>query len=169
VTRYAVRPAAVDDAERLGVVHVAVWREAYAASMPADFLAGLDEQVSAERWRTTLSAGPDGDTVLVATADDVVVGVAVAGPTRDDPPDPAFELQSINVLAAHHGTGVATALLDAVLAPAADQPVSLWVADANARAASFYTRAGFVPDGLTKQHAASGITLSRLVRRRTRG
>lgn len=163
-TRYGVRPAVVDDADRLGVVHTQVWREAYASAMPADFLGALDPVASARRWRETLLAPHPAASTLVATADDLVVGFATTGPSRDDPPVPDVELYAINLLAELHGTGVAHQLLEAALRPVGDQPVSLWVLATNDRARAFYTRYGFVPDGRTKTHRGTGVDEVRLVR-----
>lgn len=44
----------------------------------------------------------------------------------------------------HHGTGVGTLLLEAVLPT---RPAELWVVEANPRARRFYEKHGFVPDG----------------------
>lgn len=163
---YDVRPAGVTDADRLGDVHVQAWREAYAGIMPADHLAALDPAGRAQRWRTILG-DPAGHRAQVATADGVVVGFASGGPSRDDPPEPAAELWSIYLLAAHHGTGLADRLLAAVALPAA---ASVWVATANARARAFYARHGFVPAGpppdhvTTRVHEPTGTHETRLVR-----
>ena len=151
MTTYEVRPAVLEDAVRLAEVHVQVWREAYAGVMPAEYLAGLDPV--------------PGAVVLVATAAGELVGMSTAGPSRDDPPDPPHELYAINVLAAHHGTGVAGRLFESALqATAGDAAVSLWVLAVNARARAFYARYGFVPDGRTKRHEGTGVTEVRLVR-----
>ena len=159
---YDVRPALAVDADRLGAVHVQVWREAYAAIMPADFLAGLDPVAGAARWRELVQDSTR--SVLVGTADGEVVGFAFAGPSRDDPPVPEFELYAINVLAAHHGTGLAASLFETALSPADGGAVSLWVATENSRALAFYARYGFGPDGRTSTHDGTGITEVRLVR-----
>jgi GNAT superfamily N-acetyltransferase len=165
VTTYDVRPALPEDAVRMGEVHVAVWREAYAGLMPAQFLAGLDPAVSAARFAERLAAPEPGRVVLVGTADDRVVGIASGGRSRDDPPEPPAEVYAVNVLAAHHGTGLGARLFEAVLdAVAGDAPVSLWVAAQNARARSFYRRYGFTPDGLTKRLDDAEIDVVRLVR-----
>jgi GNAT superfamily N-acetyltransferase len=164
VTAYVVRPVERGDAEAFGRVHVQVWRETYAELMPADFLAGLSADRSSAALLERLGSGQQGVT-LVATADGELVGFASAGPSRDDPPEPAHELYAINLLAAHHGTGLADRLLDATLAAAAiTGPVSLWVARGNARACAFYRRRGFAPDGRTKAHAGTGAVEDRWVR-----
>jgi GNAT superfamily N-acetyltransferase len=165
VTTYDVRPAGPDDLVRLSEVHVQVWHEAYAGVMPHEYLAGLDPARMVEVWRARLAAPLPGSVLLVGTADGRLVGMAAAGPSRDDPPDPPVELYAINVLAAHHGTGLASRLFETALdAAAGDGPVSLWVLEVNARARAFYARYGFVPDGSSKPHPPTGVREVRLVR-----
>ena len=167
MTAYDVRPVEAADAEAFGRVHVQVWREAYAGLMPAEFLAGLSPERSTalvlERLRS-----PQQAVTLVGTADGEVVGFAMAGPSRDQPAEPPHELYAINVLAAHHGTGLADRLLVATLAAAGiDGALSLWVLRGNDRACAFYRRHGFAPDGTTKPHPGTGTTEERWVRPRT--
>ena len=160
-----MRHAVPEDAVRLGELHVQVWHEAYAGLMPAEYLAGLDPARSVVRWAERLAAPEPGRVVLVGTADGKVVGMASAGPSRDEPPDPPVEVYAVNVLAAHHGTGLASQLFETVLdAVAKDGPVSLWVAERNARALAFYRRYGFAPDGRSKRLAEAEIDVVRLVR-----
>jgi GNAT superfamily N-acetyltransferase len=166
VTRYDVRPIEAGDADALGVAHIAIWRETYADLMPADFLASLSADRSAQRFRASVDEPDPGTVQLVGTADGVPVGFAMAGPTRDDPPDPPHELYVVNVLAEHHGTGLGERLLTGALTPTAGAgPVSLWVVRGNARARSFYARLGFTPDGRTKPHPGTGVIEERWVRR----
>jgi ribosomal protein S18 acetylase RimI-like enzyme len=168
VTRYRLRPVEPADAAAIASVHVRVWREAYAGLMPAPYLADLSEQSSAERWGGPEPAGLSRLVAEVLDDEGVVggvVGMAVAGPTRDEPPDPAHELWSLNVLAAHHGTGLGQQLMDAVLtATAGGAVVSLWVLRGNERARSFYRRNGFAPTAATKEHPPTGTVEERWVR-----
>ena len=63
---------------------------------------------------------------------------------------PAAEISKMYVLAAHHGSGVATALMDAALAAAAEWEagcVWLGVNQKNERAQRFYQRCGFSVSG----------------------
>lgn len=160
---YAVRPLRLQDADELGRVHVEVWREAYPEQMPADFLAGLDEVKAADRWRLRFEVEePDGIVVVATGSDDEIVGFASAGPTRDADAPTDWELYSINVLAAHHGTGVADQLVGSVIA---QRPASVWVARDNGRAKAFYLRHGFRVEGAEKVHEASGAPEVRMVRR----
>lgn len=152
-----VRTAVPDDAGAVTRVHTASWRWAYADSVPAAYLDGLDAS-QPERirlWRQRYAA-PDGDTAhLVAAADGVVVGFVTVGPYRVNQ-DPAHlvpgegEVRAIYVAPGSARTGVGSALLRAGLgrlAAAGRCPVRLWVLSANAPARAFYARFGFVPDG----------------------
>jgi ribosomal protein S18 acetylase RimI-like enzyme len=63
---------------------------------------------------------------------------------------PAAEISKMYVLAAHHGSGAATALMDAALAAAAEWGagcVWLGVNQKNERAQQFYKRCGFTVNG----------------------
>ena len=159
---YAVRTPRVEDADEVGRVHIQVWREAYADEMPADFLEGLDPVKAAERWRLRFEMDePDGVVVVATGRDGEIVGLASAGPTRDRDSLTDWELYSINVLAAHHGSGVADQLITAAVA---DRPATLWVVRDNPRADAFYRRHGFGVEGATRIHEGSGATEIRMIR-----
>jgi len=161
-SRYAVRPLRVYDTDELGRVHVQVWREAYAEHMPADYLERLDPVKSAERWRLRFEMDEPAGIVVVATGLDAeIVGFASAGPTRDEDAPTEWELYAINVLAAHHGTGVADQLVDAVIA---QRPATLWVVTDNTRAQAFYRRHGFSLEGASKVHEGAGALEIRMIR-----
>ena len=161
---YALRSPRVEDADELGRVHIQVWREAYARDMAADYLAGLDPVTFAERWKLRFEMDePDGIVIVATESDDEIVGFASAGPTRDEDAPTEWELYAINVLAAHHGTGIADQLITAVIG---DRPATLWVVAENARAVAFYTRHGFVLEGGSKVHESTGTPEIRLIRGR---
>ena len=155
-----VRPADVQDADAIAAVHVRAWQEAYAHLLPADFLAALDVDARAQRWRAIVT-DPTVD-VLVAWVDGRVVGWASAGPGRGDAPRDR-ELEGIYVLATHHGSGAGQALLDAAVGT---DPAFLWVADGNPRAEAFTRRNGFARDGAVKHEpiGPTGIDAVRMVR-----
>jgi len=159
---YAVRSPRVEDADEAARVHIQVWREAYADNMPAEFLEGLDPVRAAERWRIRFEMDdPDGVVVVATGRDGEIVGIASAGPTRDEDALTEWELYSINVLAAHHGSGVADQLITAAVA---HRPATLWVVTENPRADAFYRRHGFSVEGASKIHEGSGATEIRMIR-----
>jgi len=105
---------------------------------------------------------PDGVVVVSTGPDGEIVGLASAGPTRDDDAPTRWELYVINVLAAQQGTGVADQLIDAVVGR---RPTTLWVVRDNARAHAFYRRHGFSDEGGTRFHEATGDPEIRMISR----
>lgn len=156
-----VRPLAVGDCDELGRVHVQVWQQAYAAHMPADYLAGLSAADRAARWRE-IARDPGGSTCLVARDPaGTLVGFASAGPCRDGEAPTPLELYAIYLLSEVHGTGLADLLVQRLIG---DEPAHLWVIEGNARARAFYERHGFRVDGAAKVHGASGALEVRMTR-----
>ncbi|MCF4122020.1 GNAT family N-acetyltransferase [Antribacter sp. KLBMP9083] len=100
----------------------------------------------------------------MATVDGVVVGFAQVGPARTKHglvPVHETELMSLYLHPDHHGSGVASALLDTCLPGAC--PADLWTAHPNPRAQAFYSKHGFARDGAVfiDDH---GITEVRMIR-----
>ncbi|MDO5711842.1 MAG: GNAT family N-acetyltransferase [Micrococcales bacterium] len=160
---YAVRPATVVDAERLGWVHVEAWREAYPGIVAQKALDALDPAARADRWREWLRH-PQNPMHLRLGIDptDQIVGMIAAGPSRDEDSPTDWELRAINVLRVAQGTGLADALVaDAV----GDRPAHLWVLEENPRALAFYRRIGFAPDDGRKYDESLAAWELRLVRR----
>nr|WP_297425166.1 GNAT family N-acetyltransferase [uncultured Actinotalea sp.] len=150
-----IRSATVDDAEQIAAVHIASWREAYAGAVPEDYLASLDQGQRAEAWRTQLGEAEHADLkVWVAEdADDAhVLGFASLGPSRDEDADrTTLEIHTIYLEPSAWGQGVARRLMRTMLEHVPDGArVTLWVLASNDRAAHFYRRHGFVPDGIER-------------------
>lgn len=154
-----VRPARPEDAEAFTSCHVACWREAYYSLWSAERLEQVDEPELAQRRREEIEAGTA--THMVAERDGEIIGIAIAGPARDENPPTELELYAIYVRAAHYGTGVSTQLLDAVLE---GQPAYLWTYRDNPRASAFYVNQGFIPDG-SEHHDSDGVIELRMVRK----
>jgi len=159
---YVVREMRSEDAEDIARVHSQVWRETYGDLAPEEFLAAMDSEASTDRWRAFLAQEPGGIRRLVGLSPGrEIVAIATSGPSRDDDPPTGLELRAINVLAAHHGTGLADLLMDSLIGM---QAASLWVLRDNARARAFYSRYGFRPDGASKVHAPTSSLEVRLTR-----
>lgn len=159
----SIREATVEDADELGRCQLRCWQEAYAEIVEPGRLAALTADVDARiaRWRTILSEFPGR---LVALDGEQVVGFAAAGPSRDDDLD-LLELYSVYVRAAHWGSGLGHRLLHAAIG---SDDAFLWVFRDNVRARGFYTRQGFVPDGVEKHDDVFDAAEIRMVRRHGR-
>ncbi|TBN57884.1 GNAT family N-acetyltransferase [Glaciihabitans arcticus] len=142
-----IRPAEIRDAPALGRVHVECWRESYGHFLSPGFLAELDPVARGERWIRTLGEPRADDRVAVLEVDGELRGFAMSGATVDEDAPRAHQVYAIYQYATEHGSGSGAELLDAVIG---DEPASLWVAELNPRAHSFYRRNGFDFDGTRK-------------------
>jgi ribosomal protein S18 acetylase RimI-like enzyme len=122
----------------------------------ADVASFIDANLSATRFAEYL-ADPQ-RRIFTADREGRIIGYAMLIDGVGDDPEvqravdirPAVEISKMYVLAAHHGAGVATALMDAALAAAAEWDagcVWLGVNQKNERAQRFYTRCGFTVYG----------------------
>lgn len=163
---WAIREAGVGDAPRIARFHIGCWREAYPGIVPHSYLARLDVDDHAARWRRRIEDGRRRVAVAepACTATAGIVGVVSWGESHD-PPEPALpslELSSLYVSRAWWGSGVGTHLL---LHAIAVSPAHLWVYEENHRAKGFYAKHGFSPDGARKIDERTGVPECRLVRR----
>lgn len=149
-----------DDLAEMGRVHVQVWQEAYAGLLTDDYLAGLDPTVGPQRWRERIEDPSHRVAWWVARADGIV-GMATAGPGRDDDAPVSLELYAINVLRRAHGTGIADDLMAVAVG---DRAAYLWVLEGNDRAQAFYRRYGFVDEGGRKPEPDTGVVEIRMAR-----
>lgn len=149
-----IREPLPGEAEPIAAVHVQGWRDTYAHLLPERFYDAAALRRRVEQWRRVIDEPDPARTTRVAEIDGTIVGFAMVGPAIGDDRVRERELYSIYVATAQHGTGVAQALLDAVLG---NTPAQLWVVADNARAQAFYRRNGFVPDGARKveEHLAN--------------
>jgi len=141
---FTLRPATVDDAEAMALMHIQSWRESYGHLLPEEFFekqqAALPDRI--QRYRDYIAAGHT--RMLAHDPDGLLVGIGAAGPGRDEDSPCERELFMLYTLERIHGRGVGQALVDALIG---DDPAYLWVLDDNPRAQAFYRRNGFVPDG----------------------
>lgn len=154
-----VRPASLVDADRFAACHLACWQEAYASIWGAERLAQWDVDTMAATRRKEMSDGIARH--VLVERDGEVIGVAIAGPSRDDDAPTDIELFAIYLRRQYYGSGLADELLDAVIG---DAPACLWVYRDNSRATAFYVNRGFIPDGC-EHNDSEGIQAIRMVRR----
>lgn len=145
--RYKIRQATAEDADAVVRMHTLAHEECYAHLLPPEFFkarrASIPERV--EKRRPFLD-GPD-RRIIAFDGNDDIVGLADAGPGRDEDRPETLELYSIYTLRSTHGTGLGPALLQAAIGDAA---AYLWVLEDNPRAQAFYRKSGFRPDGARK-------------------
>jgi RimJ/RimL family protein N-acetyltransferase len=158
MTSPQVRPAVVDDADAIALVHARSWQAAYRGFMPDELLDSLDVAARARRERERLERLPPGVAVFVAIdPTGQTVGFAQVGDYEDG--DGSGQVYAIYVDPEHWGTGAGRALMAAALdflTADRPRPVRLWALDGNERARRFYERCGFVADGATGSHPVRG-------------
>lgn len=154
-----VRPALPEDADAFAACHLACWREAYEELWGPERFDEFDVQRMATRRRKEIEAGVAHH--FLVEEDGQVVGIAIAGPSKDDDAPTDVELYAIYVRQERYGSGLADDLLQAALG---DGPASLWVYRDNARASAFYVHHNFIPDGEERADSV-GILEIRMVRR----
>jgi GNAT superfamily N-acetyltransferase len=157
-----VRPARVEDVAQMARVNVRCWQETYRGLVSDAMLDDPGFLAARERfWTAALTDERYRENrVAVAERDGELVGIAMSGPPVDAAPVWARQLYVLYAYAAHHGTGVGSALLEAVVDP--EESVALWVADPNPRAHAFYRKHGFVADGTAQ--VEEGVREIRMVR-----
>lgn len=149
-----IRPPAESDASALAVVHVAAWRAAYRGVMSDEYLDGLDLGGYTRGWRRNIVTPEEGIVHLVAQVDEDVVGFTIVGPASGNADPAAGQLYAINVHPNWWEKGVGTTLFAAAeqaLISGGYEKGVLWVEATNDRAISFYTKRGWLDDGVTQE------------------
>jgi ribosomal protein S18 acetylase RimI-like enzyme len=149
-SRVSVRRARAEDASAMARVNVESWRETYRGLMSDQVLDDPDFLPKREQfWCAALTDERYAENrAAVAEQNGEIVGIAMSGPALDEDAYAALQMYVLYLLAAHHGSGAAGELLDAVLPPS--ESACLWVADPNPRAQAFYRKQGFRPDGAVR-------------------
>lgn len=168
----AIRPARIEDAPAIAVVHVRSWQGAYRGLLPQDFLDGLDPAQRVGRWQRAVSAADGTATgTIVADADGEVAGFVSYSPSRDSDVNPGQvgEIQAIHLLPAAWGRGMGRRLMGAALSRLAEagfRQATLWVLDSNARARRFYEAGGWSADGAQRRDEDRGFPVTQVRYRR---
>jgi phosphoribosylanthranilate isomerase len=137
-----IRPATPADADAIGCVHVAAWREAYVGLVPDDVLAALDPRARGAMWRDALA---NGTAVQLAERNGAIVGFAASGPRRDASSPPSAEIYAVYVLRAAQRQGLGRTLMSAMASEQLARGHSsgmLWVLEGNDSARRFYQALG---------------------------
>jgi ribosomal protein S18 acetylase RimI-like enzyme len=146
---FKVREATIEDAEAIASVHVESWRSTYDGILPASFIASLNVEERAERWKEEFVKG--NFSIFVAEDEGGVFGFVSGGELRPNKDGGLIEgydgeLYAIYLLREHQGRGagsrLAHTLEDALLSRGLRSMV-VWVLKQNP-AVSFYQRLGGV-------------------------
>lgn len=142
-----IKQAGYGDLHAAAEMKAKAWRESYQGLLGPSIFDDLDASVGdvAAHWADLMQ---EGHYLWIVVDGNEVVGIAHAGLPRDDEAPAALELTLLYLLEQAKGTGVASALLKTAIG---DAPCYLWVLDGNDRAAAFYTKEGFVPDGASRE------------------
>ena len=164
-TSPVIRPAEPGDEDRIALVHVRSWQDAYRGHMPQAFLDALDVGQRAEIWRRRLSAARQSrGGVVVVESGGMIAGFAQFGPSRDEDADRkrTGEVGAIYLRPESVGQGLGQLLMSSAvgaLARLGYTSATLWVLDSNTRARRFYERAGWCVDGAVKEDGKHGFTI----------
>jgi ribosomal protein S18 acetylase RimI-like enzyme len=158
--RVHIRAARSVDAVEIARIHVEAWRDAYAALLPAEYLARLDPRIEAARWNRSASSRLEN--TLVADADGEIAGYAIIGPARGQRSAPAGEIYALYVETDWREQGIGRALIDAAFdrfrKRSLDQAV-IWCLEGNVAARGFYERCGGRRLSHGKVEEVGGLTL----------
>lgn len=141
---YVLRQATPEDAEAVVLMHTRAHEECYRHLLSPAFFAARRKAIPerVDRRRAYLDVAEP--RIIALDANNEIVGLADAGPGRDEDGPVALELYSIYLLGRAQGKGLGTALLNVAVG---ESPAYLWVLEDNARAQAFYRKHGFRPDG----------------------
>jgi GNAT superfamily N-acetyltransferase len=153
-----VRTARGGDPGAISAIQARAWRMAYGSLIPEGTLAALTPEALLPAWRRAVSEPPSPKhTVLVAVADDIVVGFAAVGPSEDrDASENDGQLGVLAVDPIHVRSGHGSRLLSAVvdhLREHALTALTVWVPEGDLARTAFFTSAGMLPDGARRSYA----------------
>jgi ribosomal protein S18 acetylase RimI-like enzyme len=116
-------------------------------------LAGEERALGLEVFAERIRGRQPGDAVFGAFVDGRLVGIAGLQRAEGASRCHRAMLQTVHVQPAHRGTGLAEALVRAVVAHARDHvdQINAFVAAENGRACAFYRRLGFVATGVQRK------------------
>lgn len=153
----SVRPSLPEDAERLGEIQLAAWREA--GLLPDFALDPANAATFASAWGEAISNSPSAKHRMLTACDGPdVVGFAALAPADEK----TGEIVILEVDPAYRGKGHRSRLLAActdILRATGASYVRTWVLSADADRAAFFTDAGLAPLGVRRTLDADGTEL----------
>ncbi len=164
----SVRPARPGDAAEIARIQLTTWRAAYAGVLPARILDGLTAGDVEEQWSAAVLRPPSpGHRVLVAMEQEWLVGFAALEPAEDDGLDPTSTAMISTLLVEPrwgrrgHGSRLLAACVDLLRENRYATAVT-WVLDSDPAVRTFYSSAGWAPDGATRALDMDGRLVSEI-------
>lgn len=137
-----VRPAKLDDASAIAVVHDASWREAYRGVIPGRDLERIIARRGPQWWRRAISRGSN---MLVLDFEDTIAGYATYGRNRIPAMPFRGEVYELYLLPEFQGLGFGRNLFQCARRDLKRHGYSsalVWALADNERALRFYNRLG---------------------------
>lgn len=138
------REATAEDADTIADIHVLSWRDAYAAILDPDYLAGPIEDDRRSVWSARMASPGDGQKVILAVDDDQIQGFVCVFANCE--PEWGALVDNLHVLPSARGRGIGARLLGCAAAwlerAHPGSGLYLWVFEANEGARRFYERLG---------------------------
>jgi len=106
-----IRQAREEDAADVAQVYIDSWHDTYPGVLPSSLLRAMTPRGQTARWLATIRA-QGRESVLVADTRHGIVGMASAGPARDDKLGFDGEVYTLYVDPAYYGQGIGRALLE---------------------------------------------------------
>ena len=164
----SVRPARAADVAEIARIQLLTWRTAYAGVVPARVLDALTVEEMAAPWAAAVDRPPSTEHhVLMALEGDLPVGFAALGPADDDDLDRLITGLVSTLLVEPrwgrrgHGSRLLAAAADLLRAGGAATMVT-WILDRDTASRSFYTSAGWAPDGSSRLLDMNGQLVSEI-------
>jgi GNAT superfamily N-acetyltransferase len=157
-----LRQAEPEDAMAVARVHVRAWQVGYRGLLPEEYLNHLRPEEWALRYDFA-SLDPLKPRTIVEVEGGAVRGFATTMPSRDADLPEHGELCALYVDPVCWGRGFGVELMAAARAQLLESGFRcgvLWVLAGNERAARFYRRNGWVPDGRCKTDFMHGVEVN---------
>jgi len=156
-----VRPARAGDPASISAIQARAWRMAYGNLLPETTVEALTPEALLPAWQRAVDEPPSPKhIVLVATADDIVVGFAAVVPSADrDAVATDGQLAVLAVDPSHQRNGHGSRLLSAVvehLRAHGLTALTAWVPEGDLAREAFLRSAGMLPDGARRGYQGAG-------------
>jgi ribosomal protein S18 acetylase RimI-like enzyme len=159
---FHIREATLNDAEAMAKVRIDTWRSAYKGIVPDDYLSGLSPEQTAIRWSEVYFKSRQPGVFALVAENDIkeVVGIAIAGPERDQDPGYQSEIYVLYVLPAYQNQGIGRSLVTACVQQLLRQGLDtllIWIMAENPYRRFYETLGGRIVGKIEKQRGSKLI------------